>query len=144
MNQSVIDFLSDCCRSNQNELTFFFKNLIMKKSVTLLSFLFVFVMICLAAELTGTYKGSIIFQERKLDLTYKLKAEGEKLTGSIHSEYGELPLQDGKIIGSDFTYKIDIGNGPMESKGKFMTDSIEITSNIGGEEYKNVFKRIVE
>lgn len=116
----------------------------MKKSVTLLSFLLVFVLICLAAELTGTYRGSIIFQERKLDLTYKLKAEGEKLSGSIDSEYGVIPLLDGKINGSDFTYKIDIGNGPMESKGKFMTDSIEITSNIEGVDVKYVFKRVVE
>ena len=116
----------------------------MKKSVTLLSFLLVFVMICLAAELTGTYKGSVTFQGRKLDITYKLIADGEKLTGSIFSEYGELPLSDGKIIGTDFSYKIDIGSGPMESKGKFLTDSIEITSNLEGTEVKNVFKRVVE
>ncbi|WP_411273988.1 hypothetical protein [Daejeonella sp.] len=116
----------------------------MKKSVTLISFLLVFVVVCLAADLTGTYKGSVIFQERKLDLTFKLKAEGEKLTGSINSEYGEIPLLDGQINGQDFTYKIDIGNGPMESKGKFMTDSIEITSNFGGTEVKNMFKRIAE
>ncbi len=116
----------------------------MKKSVTLLSFIFVFVLICLAADLTGTYKGSVTFQERKLDLTYKLKAEGERLSGSIHSEYGEIPLLDGKINGPDFTYKIDIGNGPMEAKGKFMTDSIEIISNFGGVEVKNMFKRVAE
>lgn len=116
----------------------------MKKSITLFSFLIVFVMVCLAADLTGTYKGSVIFQERKLDIVYKLKAEGEILTGAIHSEYGELPIFDGKINGSDFTYKIDIGNGPMEAKGKFMTDSIEITSNLGGGEVKNMFKRVEE
>lgn len=116
----------------------------MKKSATLLSFLLVFVMVCLAADLTGTYKGSIIFQERPLELTYKLKAEGEKLSGSIDTEYGEVPLFDGKINGSDFSYKIDIGNGPLEAKGKFMGDSIEITSNYAGTEVKNVFKRVVE
>lgn len=116
----------------------------MKKSIALLGFLFVFVMICLAADLTGTYKGSVTFQGRKLDITYNLKADGEKLSGSIFSEYGELPLSDGKIIGTDFTYKIDIGNGPIESKGKFMTDSIEITSNLEGIEVKNMFKRVKE
>jgi hypothetical protein len=116
----------------------------MKKTFLSLAALFLFVLVCLAADLTGTYKGSVIFQERKLDLTYKLKAEGEVLTGSIHSEYGELPMFDGKINGTNFTYKIDIGNGPMEAKGKFMTDSIEITSNFGGVEVKNMFIRAEE
>lgn len=116
----------------------------MKKITLSIASIFLFVLVCLAADLTGTYKGSVSFQDRKLDLTYKLKAEGEKLTGSIISEYGELPLSDGKIAGTDFTYKIDVGNGPMEAKGKFMGDSIVITSNFGGMEVKNTFKRVAE
>lgn len=116
----------------------------MKKTLLSIAALFLFVLVCLAADLTGTYRGFVTFQERQLELTYKLKAEGEKLTGSISTEYGELELMDGKIDGSDFSYKIDIGNGPMEAKGKFMTDSIEITSNFAGTEVKNVFKRVAE
>jgi hypothetical protein len=116
----------------------------MKKGLLSLTFLFVFVLICLAAEITGTYKGTINVQGNPFELTYKLKADGEKLTGAISSTYGELPLTDGKISGSDFTYKIDIGNGPVEAKGKFYGDSIVITSNFGGTEVKNTFKRVVE
>ncbi len=116
----------------------------MKKTTLSIASIFLFVLVCLAADLTGTYKGSIDIQDRKLELTYKLKAEGEKLTGSITSEYGELPLLEGKITGADFTYKIDIGNGPREAKGKFMGDSIVITSNFGGTDVKNTFKRVAE
>ena len=96
------------------------------------------------ADLTGTWKGMVDFNGTALDLTYKLKAEGDKLTGSITSSYGELPISDGKISGSDFSYKIDIGSGPQESKGKYYTDSIVITSNFGGTEVKNTFKRVKE
>ena len=116
----------------------------MKKTLLSIASLLLFVLVCLAADLTGTYRGSVTFQERQLELTYKLKAEGEKLTGSINTEYGELPLFDGKVNGTDFSYKIDIGNGPMEAQGKFMGDSIMITSNYAGTEVKNVFKRVVE
>lgn len=116
----------------------------MKKTSLSIASIFLFVLVCLAADLTGTYKGSIALQDRKLELTYKLIAEGEKLTGSITSEYGELPLLEGKITGEDFTYKIDIGNGPREAKGKFMGDSIVITSNFGGTDVKNTFKRVAE
>lgn len=116
----------------------------MKKTSLSVLLVFMFVLVCLAADLTGTYKGSISFQDNKLELTYKLKAEGEKLTGSITSEYGEIPLLDGKVSGNDFSYKIDIGNGPMESTGKLMGDSIVVTSNFGGMEVKNTFKRVAE
>jgi hypothetical protein len=116
----------------------------MKKSSISIVLMFIFVLACFAADLTGTYKGSIIYQDNKIDLTYKLKAEGEKLIGSINSEYGEIPLMDGKIAGKDFSYKIDIGSGPMESKGKFMGDSIVVTSKFGDREVKNTFKRVAE
>ena len=116
----------------------------MKKTFLSIAVLFVFVLVCFAADLTGTFKGTISIQDNRLELTYKLKAEGEKLSGSIFSTYGEVPLIDGKVSGTDFSYKIDIGNGPMEAKGKFYGDSIVITSNFGGQEVKNSFKRVVE
>jgi hypothetical protein len=116
----------------------------MKKTFFSLIAVFVCVLICFAADLTGTFKGTISIQDNQLELTYKLKADGEKLSGSIFSSYGEVPLIDGKISGTDFSYKIDIGNGPMEAKGKFYGDSIVITSNFSGQEIKNTFKRVAE
>ncbi len=116
----------------------------MKKTIISIVSMFLFVLVCLAADLTGTYRGSISFQDNKIDLTYKLKAEGEKLTGTISSEYGDITLLDGKINGDDFSYKIDFGQGPMESKGKFMGDSIVVTSTFGDFEVKNTFRRVAE
>ena len=116
----------------------------MKKAIISVGLLFAFAIACFAADLTGTWKGFVDVQGSPLELTYKLKADGEKLTGTINSTYGELPLIDGKITGTDFSYKVDIGSGPVESTGKYMTDSIMITSHYGGVETKNTFKRVVE
>lgn len=116
----------------------------MKQAFISLALICVFVLSCFAADLSGTWKGNIQVQGNPLELTYKLKTDGEKLTGSITSSYGELPITDGKINGSDFSYKIDVGNGPLESTGKYYTDSIVITSNFGGTEVKNTFKRVAE
>lgn len=116
----------------------------MKKITLSIASIFLFILVCLAADLTGTYKGDVMYQGSKLDVTYKLKADGENLNGSITTTYGELILTDGKIAGIDFSYKIDIGSGPMESKGKFMGDSIMITSNLEGTEVVNTFKRVAE
>ena len=116
----------------------------MKKTLISTVLLFVFVLACYAADLTGTWKGTVNYQGNDLELTYKLKADGEKLSGTINSTYGEIPLSDGKITGTDFSYKIDIGSGPVESTGKYYTDSIVITSKLEGAEIKSTFKRVAE
>ncbi|MEO5911117.1 MAG: hypothetical protein ABIP95_09535 [Pelobium sp.] len=117
----------------------------MKKLFTSLAFVLLFVIVCFAADLNGTFKGIISLGNQDLELTYKLKAEGEKLTGTITSSYGDLPVLDGKISGNDFSYKIEIGNGePMLSTGEFMGDSIVVSSKIGGREVKNTFKRVAD
>jgi len=116
----------------------------MKKKALSIAFAFPFV-ICMAialADLTGTWKGTVSYNGTPLDLTYKLKADGTVLTGSVTSSYGELPLTDGKISGSDFSYKVDIGNGPVESKGKYYGDSIVVVSGFSGE--STTFKRAAQ
>ena len=114
----------------------------MKKTFLSIAFPFVIIMAFVTADLTGTWKGTVSYQGTPLDLTYKLKAEGTVLTGTITSPYGEIPLTDGKISGDDFSYKIDIGGGPRESKGKYYGDSIVITSAVTG--LSNTFKRVPE
>lgn len=117
----------------------------MKKTIISAAFLFVFTMVCLAADLTGLWKGSVKMPNgESLDLTYKFTAEGETLTGNVISSYGELPLIDGKIKGDDFTFKLDLGGNIMEQKGKLYGDSVVISSNMQGNEIKNTFKRHVE
>ena len=116
----------------------------MKQIFMSITLLFVFVLSCLAADLTGTWKGSVPYQGEQLEITFNLKADGEKLTGSITSSYGEIPLTDGKITGSDFSYKIDIGTGPQEGTGKYYADSIVVTSHYSGTEEIHSFKRVAE
>lgn len=116
----------------------------MRKTSISFALITLFALVCFAADLTGTYKGTVAFDDNELELIYRLKADGEMLSGSISSEYGEIPLMDGKISGSDFSYKIDIGNGPLESKGKFYGDSIVIQTSFGDREVKHTFKKVTE
>ncbi len=117
----------------------------MKKALISFMFVFAFVLFCFAADLTGNWKGTIkIPNADDLELTYKLKAEGETLTGSVKSSYGEIPLMDGKIKGDEFTFKLKIGDNIMEQSGKLYGDSIIIKSNFRGTNRENTFKRVVE
>lgn len=115
----------------------------MKKKIISLALVFVFALSCFAAELTGIWKGTVKMPNGEdLEITYNLKTEGENLTGSVTSSFGEIPLKDGKIKGEDFTFKLDFGGNVMEQSGKLYGDSIVVKSNFQGNERKNTFKRV--
>ncbi len=45
-----------------------------------------------AADLTGTWKGKIEINGESVDLTYNLKADGDKLTGTAEGPAGKIEL----------------------------------------------------
>jgi hypothetical protein len=92
------------------------------------------VLVCFAAiaDLAGKWKGAITMRDgNELALTYVFKIDGEKLTGSVTSERGEIPLTDGKIKGADFSFNLAIGDNIIPNTGKYYGDSTIITSNFG-------------
>ena len=62
--------------------------------------------VCNAAKIDGKWKTSMNGQ---MDLSFTFKVEGEKLTGSVISDMGNLPIINGKIKNNDFTFDVDMG-----------------------------------
>ena len=115
----------------------------MKKVLSSSIFLFVLAFACFASDLTGKWSGTVKIPNRDdLDLTYKLKTEGDKLTGSVISQYGEIPLTEGKVHGNDFSLKIEVGEYTIEQNGKLYGDSIVIKSTFRGSDMQGTFKRV--
>lgn len=100
----------------------------MLKKITLsLALILSVVLITFAADLvSGTWVGKIITGNGERALTYNLKAEGEKLTGTISSEQGEIPITDGKVAGSTVTFKIDVNGTVIPHEGKVSGDTLKI------------------
>ncbi|MBC8051681.1 MAG: hypothetical protein H7Y13_01310 [Sphingobacteriaceae bacterium] len=114
----------------------------MKKLLISSLFIFLFALACFASDLTGTWNGKVKIPNRDdLELTYKLKSEGETLTGSVISQYGEIPLIDGKIRGNDFTFKLEVGENTVEQTGKLYGDSIIIKMDFRGSVMQCTFKK---
>ncbi|PRY52787.1 hypothetical protein B0I27_105256 [Arcticibacter pallidicorallinus] len=106
----------------------------MKKRVSIIALFVSCFAICLAAstDLNGKWKGILKFGDMELPLTYTFQVEGESLSGVVTSDQGDLPIADGKIKGSDFTFSLDIGGNVMPHAGKFYGDSTIITSEFNG------------
>lgn len=111
----------------------------MKRRTTITALLLCTVFACFAAfaELTGKWKGVLKMGDgNELPLTYVFKVDGEKLTGSVISERGELPFTEGKIKGNDFSFNIAINDNTIANTGKYYGDSTVITSDFNGRKNK--------
>lgn len=91
--------------------------------------------VCLAAiaDLSGKWKGVLKMGDgNELPLTYTFKVDGDKLTGSVASERGEIQITDGKVNGSDFSFKIAINDNVIPNTGKYYGDSTVVESDFNG------------
>jgi len=94
--------------------------------------------VCFAviADLTGKWTGTVKSPDgQDFPLTYVFKVDGGKLTGSLQTPQGELPISNGKVNGSDFSFDMDFNGTTISNVGKYYVDSIGLDAEIGGAKY---------
>lgn len=83
----------------------------------------------LAADPTGTWTADQPGRDgNTYHITFKLKADGGKLTGTMGGDQFEQPIQNGEIHGDDisFTVHLEFGNGiDLKYTGKVAMDRID-------------------
>jgi hypothetical protein len=93
----------------------------------LLVLLALFAMSASAADVTGTWKGSLESPQGSMDVTFTFKAAGTTLTGSVSNPMGPdaNPISEGKIDGDNisFVVAVDFGGQGMKInyKGKVIS-----------------------
>ena len=100
--------------------------------------------ICFAviADLTGKWTGMLKTPDgNSFPLTYVFKVDGTNLTGSLQGQQGEIPITEGKINGTDFSFKLDFNGTPIVNTGKYYVDSVGIDSQINGGKFHIVLTR---
>jgi len=90
-----------------------------------------------AADVTGTWTGSIPGPNGDFSLTYVFKQAGDKLTGTLSGPTDPLPIADGKVDGDkiSFSVTVDMGGNAVKSsmKGTIKGEEIIIsTTNDAG------------
>jgi autotransporter translocation and assembly factor TamB len=91
-----------------------------------------------AADITGTWSGSMSSPNGDFALTYTFKQDGAKLTGTVTGPQGDpMPLIDCKLDGENisFSVKVDMGGAAATfvSKGTVKGDEMTIkTTNDAG------------
>ena len=69
---------------------------------------------------TGTWKYTADVNGTSLDVTMKLKVEGDKVTGSVTAQDSEIKFDDGTIKDGEISFKItrEVGGNKFEIKYK--------------------------
>ena len=85
-----------------------------------------------AADATGTWKGTLETQEGSHELTFSLKANGDKLTGTVSGlRDTDVTVDEGKVQGSTITFSVmsEWEGNPIKLvyKGEVGADEIKLT-----------------
>jgi hypothetical protein len=88
-------------------------------------------MAAFAADVTGSWKGSMETPMGTIENTFVLKADGANLSGSIQSQMGELKIEKGKIDGDKITFSASMEMGTLTYSGVVNGDEIKLTITFG-------------
>ena len=102
---------------------------------------FIFVMAAIAS-LDGKWKGVIqVPGNGDLPVSYIFKVDGDKLTGTAESQAGVVTIDNGKITGDTFSFKVTVDGTDYPHKGKMYADSCGMDIDFGGTPVHFTIKR---
>src|SRR5690606_5991598 len=93
----------------------------MKKLLTLFFFVGCFSTFA-HSKIDGNWKGTRETPNGAFDLNYTFKVEGDKLTGNWKTEFGEFPLENGKVNGKKFSYSISFNDMTIDNNAELVND----------------------
>jgi hypothetical protein len=89
----------------------------------------------LAADVSGTWTASFETQIGVQNYTFEFKVDGEKLTGTAKSQFGQGPLVEGTVKGDtiSFVENLDFQGQTLRIAytGKIAGDEIKFTRKVG-------------
>ncbi len=110
----------------------------MKYFLCLIGLASLFAMTASAADVTGKWKANVDTPNGRIEITFDLKADADKLTGTVGSTMGEQPISEGKIAGDNLSFSVKFNgqNGEfiINYKGKVSGSEMKLTSSFPGRE----------
>lgn len=99
------------------------------------------------AGIDGKWSGTLTAPDgNEYPLSYTLKVDNDKLTGSGQSPQGTVDITDGKMKGDSLSFAIDVNGVKVLNTGKYYTagDSISLNIDYQGFKIHSTLKRAVD
>jgi len=72
--------------------------------------------------LDGNWKGTRETPNGTFEVNYTFKVEGNELTGTWKTQFGEAKLENGKVDGKKFSYSISFNDMKLNYTGEVVSD----------------------
>lgn len=88
--------------------------------------LLAFVVASFAADVSGKWTAQVPGRDGETrETTLNLKADGDKLTGTITGRQGDNPISEGKITGNTISFVVETQRGKQTYTGTISGDEIK-------------------
>jgi hypothetical protein len=86
-----------------------------------------------AQSIDGNWKGSRETPNGNFEVTYTFKTEGTDLKGTWKTQFGESPIEKGKIDGKKFSFSISFNDMTINNTGEIINENEITVKNERGE-----------
>lgn len=84
-----------------------------------------------AADVTGKWKATTEGPNGQMELTFDLKTDGDKVTGTATGPMGDMPITEGSLKGDQITFTVATDQFKVVHKGKVSGDEMQLKVEIG-------------
>jgi hypothetical protein len=95
-----------------------------------------------AADVTGKWKASIEGPDGQMVITFNLKSEGTKVTGTATGPMGETPISEGTLEGDRIRFTVATEQFKILHKGTVSGDEMKLKVDIGDNTVDMTAKRV--
>ena len=81
----------------------------------------------------GKWKGTRETPNGTFEINYTFKVDNGVLTGTWTTQFGESPLENGKVDGKTFSYSISFNDMTINNTGELVSENEIVTKNERGE-----------
>jgi hypothetical protein len=102
---------------------------------------------CLASagDLNGRWEGKVKGPNGDdVQIAFTFKVDGEKLTGTVETPMGELPITDGKVKGDEISFKVDLGDNAITHQAKLSGKTLNMKAQAPWGDREFPLKRAAE
>lgn len=79
-----------------------------------------------AADIDGHWDGSMSTPNGDFQIGFNFKVDGAKLTGSVESPNGSIPIEEGKVEGDHISFKTHFNDSEVTHEGTVSGDTIQL------------------
>ncbi|HEY8929482.1 MAG TPA: hypothetical protein VIM55_09845 [Mucilaginibacter sp.] len=115
------------------------KKKIFTSAALLCCFVFCFAIL---ADISGKWSGTITTPDgQAIPVSYNFKVDGDKLSGTADSPQGSVSIDEGKITGDTFAFKVNVSGTDYPHTGKIYADSLAMDIDFGGTKSHFIVKK---